>query len=49
MAKRNLRDHIRSHEAKTGQEVLCMGICRCLHCPMSAVGCFMAKQKLSNS
>jgi hypothetical protein len=38
-----LRDDIRSFEAANGTEVKCFGIARCLNCPMSAIGCPMAR------
>ena len=38
-----LRDDIRKYEAENGAKVKCFGIVRCLKCPLSAIGCPMAK------
>jgi hypothetical protein len=36
-------DDIRKYEAEKGTKVKCFGVIRCLCCPMSAVGCPMAR------
>jgi hypothetical protein len=38
-----LRDDIRQYEAETGKKVKCFGVVRSLYCPMSALGCPMAR------
>lgn len=48
MVKKTSRERIRGYEVTTGKEVRCMGICRCLHCPMSAWGCPMARLRVAN-
>jgi hypothetical protein len=43
-AERRARsDDIRKYEAEKGTEVKCFGVMRCLSCPMSAVGCPVAR------
>ena len=39
-----LREEIRRYEAKTGTEVKCFGVMRCLSCPMSAVNCPLSRR-----
>ena len=36
-------DDIRKYEAENGTKVKCFGVMRCLSCPMSAVGCPVAR------
>ena len=36
-------DDIRKYEAEKGTKVKCFGVMRCLYCPMSAVGCPVAR------
>jgi hypothetical protein len=38
-----LRDDIRRYEADNGTKVKCFGLFRCLSCPMSAIGCPLAR------
>jgi hypothetical protein len=38
-----LRDDIRKYEADNGTKVKCFGLFRCLNCPMSAMGCPLAR------
>jgi hypothetical protein len=41
--KSTLREEIQSYETRTGTEVKCFGVMRCLNCPMSALDCPLAR------
>jgi hypothetical protein len=41
--RRARSDDIRKYEAEKGTKVKCFGVMRCLYCPMSAVGCPIAR------
>jgi hypothetical protein len=46
-AMSKLRDKIGKYEAETGTEVKCFaGLMRCLPCPVSAIGCAVARRSM---
>ena len=44
-----LREEIQSYETRTGTEVKCFGVMRCMSCPMSALNCPFARHWMRTS